>query len=67
MADIKMKLDIPHAPYVAIKQLESCLKDDKPDTTIPGLGPTKEEMLEKLVEEQIFYRKPGRSGQIKVF
>ena len=65
MADLKF--NIPHAPHVALKQLESCLTgDDSKEKAIPGLGPTKEERTEKLVEEQVFYRKVNRAGQVKV-
>ena len=63
----KLHVDFPHAPHVAVKQLESCLRGDgNNDTTIPGLGPSKEELVEKLVEEHVFYKKTTRSGHIKV-
>ncbi len=61
------KLDFPHAPHVAVKQLESCLRGDGTnDASIPGLGPSKEELVEKLVEEHVFYKKTTRSGHTKV-
>ena len=62
----KLHVDFPHAPHVAVKQLESCLRGDGNDTSIPGLGPSKEELVEKLVEEHIFYKKTTRPGQMKV-
>ncbi len=61
------KFEFPYVPQVAVKQLESCVRGgDGAAPAIPGLGPSREELLEKLVEEHVFYRKAGRQGQARV-